>query len=147
LRLVLADEGVRRSLADATFWKQAAPGESIWLYEGEDEEFSSDVVKEHQRGIVELAPRARAEHAAGYGLVRLQLQLQHAREQPWVKLIRVRRGEYGDEELLVEMTEDSGLWPFLQKGERFRAGLYTVREMSTADKSGQAQSDSGSAGN
>jgi hypothetical protein len=129
-RLVLAEDAAREQLAAGTFL--TADGNernALYLYQIDAEADDSQPWPARRKALRELADQARVENPAGHAQVRVRLSRGHAEEDLWLNVVRSSRGSYRSEELLVEVTEPSRLWPHLAAGERIRIGYYEPLEV------------------
>ena len=81
------------------------------------------------RQMRQLADRSRALRDDGHALVRVRLELGHAAEDVWLKIVRSKRSANSSDQFIAEMTSASHLWPHLTPGERVRVNAYVPLEV------------------
>jgi hypothetical protein len=138
-RLEIIDDAAADQLAGDYFAsdltaERPAASDSLYLFpSGDERRFPRPYGQSRQ--LRQLADAARVGNPAGHALVRVQLRRGHAVEEHWLKIIRSRPQQHGDDEFIAEVAKDSQLWPFLRRGERIRLATYEPLEVRSLDGS------------
>jgi hypothetical protein len=134
-QLLLSDVTTREQLENGSLSTESdsSEGGAVYLYEasGEQSPAEGDASgwRKLQRALRELTAKARVENAAGHARIRLPFQRGHARETLWLNVVRSKRGHFGSEEFIGEVTEASQLWPHLRTGEHVRVSAFEPLEV------------------
>ena len=110
-------------------WKDWLPqGEDVWLPRAlglEQEEPSYAARRKAGRAFAaEVAKLPPGELAQA----KVRLNFGHATEEPWLKVVRMEKEEYGGYRLFCELQSDSLIWPHLRSGEPCAVDWWSVKE-------------------